>query len=121
MTRRLLEGALATIIALALSVAPGRASGRIDTAHSERDRQHADACILGAVVIYTDPYIGGRMSHPQIVADIARMCAGAFTIYADDRRLDAPAARRLLRQVIEAGLRGQFHEDGGTEAMHGGQ
>jgi hypothetical protein len=81
-----------------------------------RDRQRADACILGAVIIYTDPYIGGRLGHAAIVDDIARMCARPFAIYGEDRALDAAAQRLLLRRVIEAGLRGQFHDDGGAQA-----
>jgi len=106
------------VAALLAAAMPARASGRIDTAHLRRDRLRADACILGAVVIYTDPYIGAHMRHAAIAADIARMCSGPFAIYADDRVLDAAAAARLLRQTIEAGLRGQFHDGGGSEAVH---
>jgi hypothetical protein len=118
MKRWLGLGALAAaVLLLTAPLTASRASGRIDAAHAPRDRHRADSCILGAVVIYTDPYIGGRLSHQEIVADIVQMCARAFAVYAEDRVLDAPAAQRLLRQIIEAGLRGQFHDDGGGAAL----
>jgi hypothetical protein len=103
--------AAALLLPLAAPPAPGWASGRIDVAHAARDRRRADACILGAVVIYTDPYIGSRLSHREVVGKIARMCARPFAIYAEDLALDAAAARRLLRRTVEAGLRGQFHDE----------
>lgn len=108
---------LAAPLSSMLSPAPARASARIDVAHTQRDQQRADACILDGVVIYTDPYIGGRMRHREIVANIAQMCAHPFARYAEDRALDAAAVQPVLRRIIEAGLRGQFHEDGGSEAM----
>jgi hypothetical protein len=107
---------LALMLTAAALLPAAFASGRIDTAHAARDRKRADACVLGGVVIYTDPYIGRRMSHAAIVADIARMCAGPFARYADDRMFGAAETRWRLRHVIEAGLRGQFRESGGTEA-----
>ena len=105
-------GAAGIVLALLPPCGPsaGRASPRIDTAHTARDRRNADACIISGVVIYTDPYIGGRLSNAEIVGRIARMCAQAFRIYAEDRGLDAADADRVLRQTIEAGLRGQFRE-----------
>jgi hypothetical protein len=90
------------------SLATGRANGRIDTAHTARDRRNADACILRAVIIYTDPYIGGRLSNQEVVAKIAHMCADPFRIYSEDLGIDPEQARRLLRRTIEAGLRGQL-------------
>ena len=112
---RLLAPAVLLLAAVMLA-APARANGRIDVAHTERDRQRADACILGGVVIYTDPYIASRLHYGDIVANIARMCATPFARYADDRGFDAAMAQSLLRRVIEAGLRGQFREDGSSEA-----
>jgi hypothetical protein len=108
--RALVAAALVAVPLFGGSVAVSRASGRIDTAHTARDRRNADACILRAVIIYTDPYIGGRLSNAEVVAAVARMCAGPFRIYSEDLGLDPAEARRLLRRTIEAGLRGQLHE-----------
>lgn len=116
-TGRLAWARFAVIAAMLLSACarPARAIGQIDAAHLSRDRQRADACILRGVIIYTDPYISRGLAHRQIVAAIADMCGRQFAIYAEDGGLDAPSAQRLLRQTIEAGLRGQFNEDGGAE------
>jgi hypothetical protein len=101
------------LVAMAVAVAPlfaspAIASAQIDRRHAAADRQNADTCILGAINIYTDPYARRRTNH-QIVADIAHICATQFYVYADDVGLDSADARKLLRQTIEAGLRGQFH------------
>lgn len=108
--RALAAAALVAAALLGGSFAVSRAMGRIDTTHTARDRYKADACILGAIVIYTDPYIGARLSSEEVIADIARMCAVPFRIYSEDLGLDPADARRLLRRTIEAGLRGQLRQ-----------
>jgi hypothetical protein len=108
---------LAAALLSVLPLVPVQASGQIDVAHTQRDRQRVDSCVLGGVVIYTDPYIGSRLTYREILANIARMCARPFARYAEDQALDAAAAQPVLRRIIEAGLRGQFHDDGGSEAM----
>jgi hypothetical protein len=98
-----------------------RASPRIDTTHTVRDRLTVDSCILGAIIIYTDPYIGARFTNDQIVANIAQLCAQPFGILSEDLRLDSAAAQRTLRQTIEAGLRGQLREEAGRPALRNAQ
>jgi hypothetical protein len=106
--------AAAVAAALALGGAQsGVASVRVDTSHAAAHRRDADACVVRAVVIYTDPYIGGRLSHAEIVAAIARMCAAPLRIHAEDLGLAAPAAERLAQNLIAAGLRGQLPAETG--------
>jgi hypothetical protein len=88
----------------------------IDTSRVTQHRLGADSCILDAVIIYTDPYIGGRLTHQQVVANIAHMCARPFGLYSEDLKIDRFDAERLLRQTIEAGLRGQFRGERDPDA-----
>ncbi len=112
-------GAAAMVIASLLpgAIAAGRASSRIDTTHATRDRLALDACIVRGVIIYTDPYIGGRLTNTQIVADIAGMCSRPSRIYTEDLGLDSAEAQRLLEQTIEAALRGQFDRETGQSML----
>lgn len=109
---RELAAAVVVLLMLPAPLTAACASARIDTAHRQQHRQSADNCILDAVIIYTDPYIGGRLTNREVVANIAQMCAGPFALYSEDLALDDEDAQRLLRQVIEAGLRGQFRLTG---------
>jgi hypothetical protein len=93
---------------LAGAVPAALASAHIDQAHLNEHRLDADACVVRAVVIYTDPYIGSRLTGAEIVAAIARMCEAPFRIYAEDLGVTGREARRIARRAIEAGLRGQL-------------
>lgn len=93
------------------------ASPRTDTAHLAAHRQDADACVLRAVVIYTDPYIGGHLSYDEVVAAIAGMCAAPLRLYAEDLGLAAPAAERLAQHLIGAGLHGQLPAETGRPPL----
>jgi hypothetical protein len=112
--------AVLTLVALSPAFENGAAFARsgIDTSRTVQHRLGADTCILDAVIIYTDPYIGGRLTHDQVVANIARMCARPFGMYSEDLELDSGAARLLLRQTVEAGLRGQFREERDATEPH---
>jgi hypothetical protein len=99
----------AAIVIVMVAILPARAIPGIDASHATQHRLGADSCILDAVIIYTDPYVGSRLSHREIVANIAHMCARPFALYSEDLALDGDAAEALLRRTIEAGLRGQFH------------
>lgn len=105
-------------VLLAFGAPPAQARYGIDARHAEQHRRAADTCILDGVIIYTDPYIGGRLTQREVVANIARMCEQSFARYGEDLALDEATARRLLRQTIESGLRGQFRLAGDEDAAH---
>ena len=117
MPARKLVATVAAALALWGGTYTGLASTRIDRSHIAEHRRDADACIVRAVVIYTDPYIGGRLSNAEIVAAIARMCAAPLRIYTEDLGLAGPAADRLTRDVIGAALRGQFPAENGYSPL----
>jgi hypothetical protein len=104
-------------LAVPLLAPPAFGRAGIDTRRALQHRLGADACIIDAVIIYTDPYIGGRLTHDQVVANIARMCERPFALYGEDLRLDPATARRRLRQTIEAGLRGQLRAERGAGSV----
>jgi len=120
-TRRIALCVVAAAFALSPAAATmsAQAEPGIDSSRAAAHRRGADGCILDAAVIYTDPYIGGRLTHRQVVAAIARMCARSFALYSEDLALDAIDARRLLHQTIEAALRGQFRDSAGTPTPPG--
>jgi hypothetical protein len=103
-------GAAALVAAWVLTGAmhAGLASARIDQTHLTAHRLAADACVVRAVVIYTDPYIGGPLTSAEVIAAIARMCAAPLLVYSEDLGLAAADADRLERRMIEAGLRSQL-------------